>query len=1031
MKKAHEFDEKNFLQDSKGAILYPEEIPSVVHAQVALRMVEAAHRIFKEWNLFFVSLNKLQLSFYRQKLFYPFTRRWNIAIMEYPSGQKDHYLNHADLDSIQKDIEEYDHITSMIRSKIEKRLVVLNPESRNLSNSEIGYMHTNFPSVAALPDEAHSSYLRHQLILKSFETSHPILRWFKVWIYNMYFMDDVGIARYPYLKTRPSQLLMVSWILLLVACVVLLGCLSYIIIFASSLEDELVVRSILLSIASAVLFEVLIGGPIRKLCHAGIFPAIASFFVATDIKGEYSLGAVGKNISTKIVLANQDVFNPVTVDPASMMKDNVSVLLEDKEGQGDDIDEADSEQLEGVGKKEDTIMISEEVIESSKNSMVVESVTILDITEDQGTLDLPFQGRPLDLMSWAGPNYLVFNIACCHQTYMMMICSSDNIEPPMTLVDSLKHRVDLRRELMHYYSVDVEGVKALMNRVTYGCNTHGWKIQFGVEMQTDHPFIVQFYDDMRNVCTKIRSPPQYNHNGEPVDHRRHNTPLYVRANHLQSQLLRSLKFRLVQRWSFDPDLSIEMFDAVLVTRQNKFNLHKDVKTSERKYTDILNDLVDHIEERHNCWIALTLHLPRGRELASTRDFEILEGTPEDIKMIVPRGHEYLDLDISTSLFTCLTILLQSFDIQPPNSLILLINNQSQLRVDLSSHYNCSIIAIKALLNRLCDGGLVQAWRVDFGVAESEDHKFILTLQEDLKTLAGLMQAQATNFLGARHLKESSYSFKSWLPSLNYIQQQILDSVLSHLENKHSYDITKTIRLFDGVALTNEMPTNMESLHGKFACQMLLNDIVDHLRRTCNISVGLSFKFLSKTISSNDELQLARGPANGIKVRPERSLVSKPKKHKNKKNISMIDDNINNGEIVKSSYGNEVEELLESDYEERLFSGSDSERSREIAARRIQATLRGMLARKMRQAKMIEKIEIKESSRETTVQDMRAYSEVSKLLADIGLERYYPIFKEKGMDTFMSLKKLDDVALMNLGVKKFHLMKIRRGVRILS
>ena len=50
VKKAHEFDEKKFLQDSKGAILRPEEIPSVVHAQVALRMVEAAHRIFKEWS---------------------------------------------------------------------------------------------------------------------------------------------------------------------------------------------------------------------------------------------------------------------------------------------------------------------------------------------------------------------------------------------------------------------------------------------------------------------------------------------------------------------------------------------------------------------------------------------------------------------------------------------------------------------------------------------------------------------------------------------------------------------------------------------------------------------------------------------------------------------------------------------------------------------------------------------------------------------------------------------------------------------
>ena len=194
---------------------------------------------------------------------------------------------------------------------------------------------------------------------------------------------------------------------------------------------------------------------------------------------------------------------------------------------------------------------------------VVESVTIIDSTTAQGAWDSPFQGQPLDLVSWAGPNYITFDLACCHQTYMMVLCQSEGIDPPESLVDSIKHREQLRQELATFYKVNVEAIKALVNKTTYGWGCKSWRIQYGVHPFIEHPFIKQFYADMVGICDQLRRPHQYDKNGEPVDHRRHNEPLCVRTHFIQAQIMRCIRNRLHLRWGFDPDFMIELFDALV------------------------------------------------------------------------------------------------------------------------------------------------------------------------------------------------------------------------------------------------------------------------------------------------------------------------------------------------------------------------------------------------------------------------------------------------------------------------------------
>ena len=47
---------------------------------------------------------------------------------------------------------------------------------------------------------------------------------------------------------------------------------------------------------------------------------------------------------------------------------------------------------------------------------------------------------------------------------------------------------------------------------------------------------------------------------------------------------------------------IELFDAVLVTSADAFNLHKEVTGASKQFVNVLNDLVDHIEEKFNLCI---------------------------------------------------------------------------------------------------------------------------------------------------------------------------------------------------------------------------------------------------------------------------------------------------------------------------------------------------------------------------------------------------------------------------------------------
>ena len=94
---------------------------------------------------------------------------------------------------------------------------------------------------------------------------------------------------------------------------------------------------------------------------------------------------------------------------------------------------------------------------------------------------------------------------------------------------------------------------------------------------------------MAEVCGKLRSPHHFDVHGEPLDHRRHNEPLTVRTHYIQSQLLRCMKERLIDRWGFDADMAIVLFDAVFVAKPEAS------KGAEKYYIEILNDLVDLVE----------------------------------------------------------------------------------------------------------------------------------------------------------------------------------------------------------------------------------------------------------------------------------------------------------------------------------------------------------------------------------------------------------------------------------------------------
>ena len=54
---------------------------------------------------------------------------------------------------------------------------------------------------------------------------------------------------------------------------------------------------------------------------------------------------------------------------------------------------------------------------------------------------------------------------------MIILCRSEKIELPESLVDIVQYCDDIRNDLMEFYDVDVEAVKALLNRSTYGIDS--------------------------------------------------------------------------------------------------------------------------------------------------------------------------------------------------------------------------------------------------------------------------------------------------------------------------------------------------------------------------------------------------------------------------------------------------------------------------------------------------------------------------------------------------------------------------------
>ena len=648
---------------------------------------------------------------------------------------------------------------------------------------------------------------------------------------------------------------------------------------------------------------------------------------------------------------------------------------------------------------------------------VVESVTIIDSTTAQGAWDSPFQGQPLDLVSWAGPNYITFDLACCHQTYMMVLCQSEGIDPPESLVDSIKHREQLRQELATFYKVDVEAIKALVNKTTYGWGCKSWRIQYGVHPFIEHPFIKQFYADMVGICDQLRRPHQYDKNGEPVDHRRHNEPLCVRTHFIQAQIMRCIRNRLHLRWGFDPDFMIELFDAVLVTSADAFNLHKEVTGASKQFVNVLNDLVDHIEEKFNLCILLTIKLPEGQEVASTREFELLEslheGSHEILETSLPSNETFLDFDLIASHFTCLIVLCQAGGISPPQSLLECISRRSEIRKELADFYGCSTFAAKTLLNRLVDGCPLRSWKADFDVKVNKDHAFVGTFQRELVGLFYRLQVRNSSSAA-----QSDPRPQSWIPSLYYIQQQILARILHRLFDKHKFEAETAIPLFDGFALAAAAGTNMQKFYN-FSSQSILDDVTAHILETSGVWVGLNLKFPGKVIPSTREFELPEGVPRDILIRPERAdagitFASEPtsskklkkgkkggkrnKKKKEKKDPLVILQAIVRGVFVRAAW---------------------EQTSRELRRDKVKA---GTLSSK-------KKKDLKKSA-DASKSDAEGVTELQVMLANLDLLRYYPKFEESKYQTLASMENPDmtDKYLEEMiGMKKLHLKRFRAAI----
>jgi hypothetical protein len=624
---------------------------------------------------------------------------------------------------------------------------------------------------------------------------------------------------------------------------------------------------------------------------------------------------------------------------------------------------------------------------------LVESVAIVDSGTGQDAWDSPFQGRPLDLSSWAGPNYLLFDLSCCHQTYMIILCRSEKIEPPESLVDIVQYCDDIRNDLMEFYDVDVEAVKALLNRSTYGIDSAAWKLQFFVENEDDHPFIQQFFRDMAEVCGKLRSPHHFDVHGEPLDHRRHNEPLTVRTHYIQSQLLRCMKERLIDRWGFDADMAIVLFDAVFVAKPEAS------KGAEKYYIEILNDLVDLVEEEFNCYISVAIKVPGGKGISSTREFYLQDGSLESLVTNVPSGSKtFIDIDLMACHFTALVILCQWEGKTPPPTLLECIARRETLRKELAAFYGCNSFVVKALLNRLVDGGTVESWRLDFGVVQESDdhhdHPFITKFQEELNDLAGRRYAT----LGME------YPCRSWIASLVYIQQQIIAMVLGRLESEHEFDVSDEHRvdLFDGFALKDATGIDMRKRYSNFASQRILDDVVGHLWEESNIWVGLSMKFTGKTIPSRIDFVLADGPPRGIIVRPPKCM---PREEKNEPKVKKR-------RRKRRDRGSQLQEQapgivkLQAQVRGFLVREDLMAEIKEHEASRIQAAVRGVLTRK---------------------QFSMAYLE--EFLSRIDLHRYLPALESFEIRSLLSLRQpeVTDAFLNEIGMKKFHVLKLRAAV----